>query len=108
MANAEREGAEGETIVRMIVRGRVQGVGYRAFVLSRAEAYGVAGWVRNRRNGDVEAVLAGPAGAVKALCEICREGPPRAAVATLDISPADHSELSDTNTQESFVLRPTV
>ena len=44
----------------LVIRGRVQGVGYRAFVEDAALDHGVAGWVRNRRNGDVEAVFAGP------------------------------------------------
>lgn len=99
---------DAETVVRIIVRGRVQGVGYRAFVLSQARARGVAGWVRNRRNGDVEAVLAGPGAAVKALCEICREGPPHAAVETMDIAPADRHDLSEADARESFVLRTTL
>ncbi|TAL83693.1 MAG: acylphosphatase [Beijerinckiaceae bacterium] len=101
-------GRDAETAVRIIVRGRVQGVGYRAFVLSQAQARGIAGWVRNRRNGDVEAVFAGPGGAVKALCEICREGPPYAAVEALDIIPADRQELSEVDMQDRFVLRPTL
>ena len=101
-------GRDAETVVRIIVRGRVQGVGYRAFVLSQARTHGVAGWVRNRRNGDVEAVLAGPGAAVKALCEICREGPPHAAVEALDLTPADQDDLSEADAQESFVLRTTL
>ena len=51
-------------IRHLVIRGRVQGVGYRAFAEYTALDHGLAGWVRNRRNGAVEAVLAGPASAV--------------------------------------------
>lgn len=52
-----------ETVVRRVrIRGRVQGVGFRAFVEYTAQDHGLAGWVRNRRDGSVEAVFAGGAG----------------------------------------------
>jgi acylphosphatase len=105
MAGASQKSADAETIVRIVVRGRVQGVGYRAFMHSQAQARGITGWVRNRRNGDVEAVLAGPAGAVHALCEVCREGPPHATVEALEIAPSDRS--ADLDAQDGFVTRPT-
>ena len=57
------------------IRGRVQGVGYRAFVEDTARAAGLEGWVRNRRDGTVEAVFAGPDNAVTAALEACRAGP---------------------------------
>jgi acylphosphatase len=60
---------------RVVVGGRVQGVGFRYGVARRAEAAGVAGWVRNRDDGTVEAVLEGDAGAVARLVEWCRQGP---------------------------------
>ena len=105
MENIDRGVCE-ETVVRIWVRGRVQGVGYRAFVQTEAIARGVIGWVRNRRNGDVEAVFAGPLTAVEALCAICRRGPPHAVVAALDIVPADISALADADgTADSFVVR---
>lgn len=66
--------------VQVRVEGRVQGVGFRAFVEAHAVALGLVGWVRNRRDGSVEAVLQGPEGAVEELLELCREGPPGAAV----------------------------
>lgn len=109
MAGASQKTADdGETIIRIIVRGRVQGVGYRAFMRSHARARGITGWVRNRQNGDVEAVLAGPAGAVKALCEVCRQGPPHATVEALDIAPADRSVLTGLDAQDSFIMRATL
>ena len=89
-------------IVRVRISGRVQGVGFRAFVQSHAEARGVAGWVRNRRNGDVEAVFAGSELAVSALCEVCCQGPAHARVERFDIFEADHSALADTGGAEGF------
>jgi acylphosphatase len=91
------------TIVRVWVRGRVQGVGYRAFMQMQALACGVAGWVRNRRNGDVEAVFAGDMAAVDALCEICRRGPPQARVEALEIIPSDHSALTEVGWDGGFL-----
>ena len=61
-------------------RGRVQGVGYRAFVEDAAARRGLHGWVRNRRDGSVEAVFSGAAAAVDAMIEACRKGPPSARV----------------------------
>lgn len=66
--------------VRLRIEGRVQGVGYRAFVERAAVAHGLDGWVRNRRDGGVEAVVSGPAAAVEALIGRCRAGPPAARV----------------------------
>ena len=64
------------TVIRhVIVHGRVQGVGFRAFVEGEALARGLQGWVRNRRDGSVEAVFAGEAATVAAIVEACRRGP---------------------------------
>ena len=64
------------TVIRHIsVRGRVQGVGFRAFVEGEALARGLQGWVRNRRDGSVEAVFMGEAATVAAIVEACRRGP---------------------------------
>lgn len=60
---------------RWIVSGRVQGVGFRWFVLRRAEPLGVHGWVRNLSDGRVEIVAAGPAAAISALDAAVRSGP---------------------------------
>lgn len=67
--------AEGHAARHLVIRGRVQGVGYRDWVVAEAGRRGVTGWVRNRTDGTVEAVLAGPAEAVAALAEACRSGP---------------------------------
>jgi acylphosphatase len=70
--------------VHIRVEGRVQGVGYRAFVEMQAERLGLTGWVRNRRDGSVEAVLQGFPGAVEDGLELCRKGPPAARVDRLE------------------------
>ncbi|MGR7996618.1 acylphosphatase [Xanthobacter sp. ZOL 2024] len=63
------------TIVRVTVRGRVQGVGYRAWCADEARRRGLSGWVRNRASGTVEALLAGEARQVAQMVEACRRGP---------------------------------
>ncbi len=66
--------------VRIVVSGRVQGVGYRAFVARRAEQLGLGGWVRNRPDGSVEAEAAGPEPALRQLVSALRDGPSLARV----------------------------
>jgi acylphosphatase len=73
-----------QTIRHVVIRGRVQGVGYRAWVEHAALGRGLEGWVCNRRDGAVEAVFAGPAEAVAGMIEACRRGPPAAQVATIE------------------------
>lgn len=83
------------------VEGRVQGVWYRAWTQERAQALGVAGWVRNRRDGAVEALISGPEDAVDRLIEACRDGPPSARVTA--VSEAEAEPPSETG----FHVRPT-
>ena len=64
--------------VHLSITGRVQGVGYRAWAAHQARRRGVRGWVRNRRDGSVEAVLIGEAVAVEAMIDACWRGPPMA------------------------------
>ena len=66
--------------VRVVVSGRVQGVGYRAFVARRAQELGLGGWVRNRPDGSVEAEAAGPEDALRAFVTALRAGPRMAVV----------------------------
>lgn len=73
--------------VRVIVSGHVQGVGFRAFVQQQSVSHGVDGWVRNLRDGTVEAVLAGRNEAVHALLDRLHEGPPAARVAEVAVEP---------------------
>jgi acylphosphatase len=72
--------------LRLVIRGRVQGVGYRMAMAEAAGALGVAGWVRNRRDGTVEALVQADDALVEELLAWCRRGPPGArvtAIATL-------------------------
>mgnify|MGYP002779277996 CR=1 FL=1 len=71
--------------VHFTVRGRVQGVGFRAWTAHQAELRGLTGWVRNRRDGAVEAVAAGPAQAVDLLLKACAQGPGGSRVDTLEV-----------------------
>ncbi len=74
--------------VRMVVHGRVQGVWFRESCRQEAEAHGVRGWVTNRDDGAVEAVLAGPAAAVQAVVAWARTGPPAARVERVETEAA--------------------
>ncbi len=69
-----------DVTLRVVIRGRVQGIGYRAWTEITALERGVEGWVRNRRDGSVEALFAGPEAVVLDMIELCREGPPGARV----------------------------
>lgn len=77
------------TSVRVTIRGRVQGVGYRAWVEDEAVALGLSGWVRNRRDGTVEAVVSGDPDAVQTFVALCREGPRAAIVSGVATEPYD-------------------
>jgi acylphosphatase len=66
------------------IRGLVQGVGYRAWAEDRAKALGLSGWVRNRRDGSVEALFSGEAAAVDEMVALCWQGPPAARVDSVD------------------------
>jgi acylphosphatase len=83
-----------QMIVRVTIGGDVQGVGYRAWMEMEARALGVRGWVRNRLNGDVEALFAGPPDAVEALCAACWRGPPQARVDKIEVVEADPAALA--------------
>jgi acylphosphatase len=80
-------------IVRVTIGGDVQGVGYRAWMEREARALGVRGWVRNRLNGDVEALFAGPPDAVEALCAACWRGPAHARVESVEVAEVDPAAL---------------
>jgi len=93
---------------RLVVRGLVQGVGYRAFVEEEAEALGLDGWVRNRRDGTVEAVVAGSVDTVEAIIAACRKGPFAARVDDVAVSDADVAALNQRRPGERFSVLPTI
>ena len=95
-------------VVRHVVfRGRVQGVGFRAFVEHHAARHRLEGWVRNRRDGTVEAVFSGSVEVVEAVIAACREGPSHARVDTHDQREATAEELAPRG-PEIFAVLPTV
>lgn len=69
-----------------LIKGRVQGVYFRMETKYTADAHGVKGWVRNRSDGSVEALFEGDTGAVDAVLKWCHQGPPAAAVTTVDVT----------------------
>ena len=75
--------------VRAVIRGDVQGVWFRAWTIVTATALGLDGWVRNRRDGAVEALFAGVPDAVERMLAACRTGPPRARVTDVERHPAE-------------------
>jgi acylphosphatase len=77
------------------ITGRVQGVGYRFWTSREAERRGLAGWVRNRSDGSVEALLIGDKDAVDAMVDACRRGPRAASVADVEATPAADDGSSD-------------
>ncbi len=87
--------------VRVTVRGNVQGVGYRYFVLERAQSLGIHGWVRNLFDGRVEAELEGGDDAVKMLIDAMREGPTFAHVQLVQTFP-----LGGGGEYDNFRVRP--
>jgi acylphosphatase len=91
----------------LVFRGRVQGVGFRAFVEEVATRHGIEGWVRNRRDGAVEAVFSGAAGAVESVIEVCSRGPRSAEVKAVDQREATANELA-LRGKETFAVLPTI
>lgn len=89
----------------VVIEGRVQGVGFRAFVEDTAERLGLEGWVRNRRDGSVEAVFAGPEPALTQAVEACGRGPRGAQVTKIDVSAGEG--LLDQRQGGRFAVLPT-
>ena len=89
-------------VVRVRIRGRVQGVSYRAWTAETAEALDLAGWVRNRADGSVEALLAGDPDKIAEMLQRCREGPWGARVREVMI------EEEGGEAPDGFDIRPTL
>ena len=87
---------------RFIISGRVQGVSYRAWTVDTARLMGISGWVRNLRNGNVEALFHGNTHELDRIFELCKSGPTSARVAAIEVT-ASH-EIPP----EGFIAKPTV
>ncbi|PZP63865.1 MAG: acylphosphatase [Azospira oryzae] len=72
----------------LVIRGHVQGVGFRAAMMRKAQALNITGWVRNLPGGEVEAVVEGPPEAVEAIIAWSRRGPPGAGVVAVEVREA--------------------
>jgi acylphosphatase len=95
-------------IRHLTIRGRVQGVGYRAWVEHQAVRLGLEGWVRNRRDGSVEALFVGSADIVAEMMARCRRGPSSAHVDGVAENPAQPDDLNLRRAGERFSVLPTV
>jgi acylphosphatase len=95
-------------IRQLTIRGRVQGVGYRAWVEQHAMAYELDGWVRNRRDGSVEALFAGPGDAVSKMVAQCRRGPSSARVEAVQDEAVGPDALNLRRAGERFSVLPTM
>ncbi|MGV7213048.1 acylphosphatase [Bradyrhizobium sp. UFLA05-112] len=95
-------------ILQVMIRGRVQGVGYRAWVEYQASASGLEGWVRNRRDGSVEALFAGAPTRVAEMVALCRHGPPSSRVDNVTSETADEDDLNLRRAGEAFSVLPTM
>jgi acylphosphatase len=91
----------------VLIRGRVQGVGYRYFVQRAALNAGLEGWVRNRRDGSVEALLSGPSERVRQVVDACRRGPPASRVDAVDEREGASADLHLRRPGELFTVAST-
>jgi len=89
--------------IRVIISGRVQGVGYRAWTVAMASDSGLKGWVRNLSDDTVEAVFHGEEAVVNAMLEACKEGPTAARVSKIE-----YFEWNETVDDGPFRAKPTV
>ncbi|BBK30245.1 acylphosphatase [Stella humosa] len=94
--------ADAIAAARLVISGRVQAVWYRAWTVETATRLGLRGWVRNREDGSVEAMLIGPPGMVDQMAQHCLTGPPKARVTGIDRTPAEDDG------SQGFAQRPTV
>ena len=96
-----------QTIRHVIIRGMVQRVGFRAWTEYTALEHGLDGWARNRRDGTVEAVFAGPADKVAAMIKDCHNGPRGARVTTVDEREGSAEDLALRQADAGFSVLPT-
>ncbi len=97
-----------EVVVHLVVHGRVQGVGYRAFVEREARIRDLTGWVRNCRDGTVEAVFAGDAAVIEDMIAACRRGPISARVDAIQRTAGSASSLKERVPGQAFSVLPTI
>ena len=95
-------------IQQVTIRGLVQGVGYRAWVEHQARLSKLEGWVRNRRDGSVEALFAGSPMVVAEMVALCRHGPPSARVESVTRETSDKEQLELRHEGERFSVLPTI
>jgi acylphosphatase len=96
-----------DSLIHVTIKGRVQGVAFRAWTEREALRLGLEGWVRNRRDGSVEAVFAGNANAVAEMVSACRRGPTGARVDGLRQGAAEAGLLDMRYSGERFSVLPT-
>ena len=94
--------------VHVTIRGRVQGIGFRAFIERHALERALDGWVRNREDGSVEAVFSGAAPVVEEMLALCRDGPPGARIKELELREEDAAGLIPSSRPAGFYVLPTV
>ncbi len=92
-------------IAHVLIHGRVQGVGFRAWTQHQAELHGLKGWVRNRRDGSVEAVFSGSGEMVEVMLKACSQGPAGSLVERIELVDGANAELDGSNV---FDVRKTV
>jgi acylphosphatase len=97
-----------DAIRQVTITGRVQGVGYRAWVEHQARVHHLEGWVRNRRDGSVEALFTGPADVVSEMVTLCRRGPVSARVDAVQDEAAHSDALKLRRAGEGFSVLPTI
>jgi acylphosphatase len=95
-------------ICQVTIRGRVQGVGYRAWVEHQARVHRLEGWVRNRTDGSVEALFSGPENVVADMVAACRRGPSSARVDAVVEESANSDALGLRRVGERFSVLPTI
>lgn len=86
---------------RILVQGRVQGVGFRWWVVAQANGLKLCGWVRNRKDGRVEALAIGDTQSIERLTEACGRGPPGADVGSVETEPAADDGSTDFEQRET-------